>query len=152
MSDQQFEEKYEKKDEKDEKDSTKHEEKSVEEKWRRDPLSAITWAVILIWMGLVLLANNFGMLDNLYLWKLLPKDKEIMSTGVWPLVLSGAGIILIIEVLVRLLFPIYRRPIGGNVFLAILFLGWGLSYFLSWSLVGAIVLIGLGLLILLRRA
>ena len=48
--------------EQEEKDIDKVEEKSAEEKWRRDPLGSITWAVILIWAGLVLLADNLGML------------------------------------------------------------------------------------------
>ena len=36
-------------DEKDEKELRKHEEKSVEEKWQRDRLGSIVWALILIW-------------------------------------------------------------------------------------------------------
>ena len=52
-----------KEDEKDEKDLQKQEEKSVEEKWSRDPLGALTWAAILIWAGVVLLAANFGAFD-----------------------------------------------------------------------------------------
>ncbi len=38
----------EKRDEKDEKDLSKQEEKSADEKWRRDPLGSIIWASILI--------------------------------------------------------------------------------------------------------
>ena len=48
----------EEKSEKDEKDLNKHEEKSVEEKWQRDRLGAVVWALILIWAGFVLLASN----------------------------------------------------------------------------------------------
>ena len=48
----------------DEKFDEKEREKS-EEKWHRDPLSAIIWALIFIWAGLVLLASNLGYLTQL---------------------------------------------------------------------------------------
>ena len=58
--DEKFDEKaMEKQDEK----ST--EEKSWDEKWARDPLSAVTWALIFIWAGFVLLASNLGWLENI---------------------------------------------------------------------------------------
>ena len=53
-----WDEKDEKKDEKDEKDVSKHEAKTTEEKWRRDPLGTIAWAIVLIWSGVVLLLVN----------------------------------------------------------------------------------------------
>jgi len=55
---------YGEKEEKEEKEEEK-EEKSWDEKYRRDPLSAIVWAVILIWVGVVLLADNLGFLVTL---------------------------------------------------------------------------------------
>ena len=53
----------------DEKELEKQEEKSADEKnydekYRRDPLGSIVWALILIWVGLVLLAQNMGYLNN----------------------------------------------------------------------------------------
>jgi hypothetical protein len=36
-----------------EKDDEKREEKSPEEKWRRDPVGSVIWACILIWAGVV---------------------------------------------------------------------------------------------------
>ena len=49
----------------DEKDREKREEKSSqekswEEKYRRDPVSSVVWAGVLVWAGLVLLASNLG--------------------------------------------------------------------------------------------
>ena len=62
-----MDEKQEKSDEKElEKQEEKStDEKSYEEKYRRDPLGAVVWALILIWAGLVLLAQNMGTLDKL---------------------------------------------------------------------------------------
>ena len=60
------EEKVEKQDEK--------QEKRWEEKWRRDPLSAVVWAGILIWAGLAFLAQNMGFLarfERLEAWSLI---------------------------------------------------------------------------------
>ena len=55
MSKDEFGGKDEKRDEKDEKEGARRQEKTVEEKWTRDPLVALVWASILIWAGVVLL-------------------------------------------------------------------------------------------------
>ena len=140
MSQQQFEEKYEKKDEKDEKEYSKHEEKSGDEKWRRDPLSAVTWAAIFIWAGVVFLVNNMGLLGRLPLWQFLPQRGGAHYQPAWPIVLIGAGCILIIEVVLRALMPIYRRPLRGTVFLAAILIGSGLGFFFGWNLVWPVIL------------
>ena len=51
--------------EKEEKDVAKHEEKGFEEKWQRDPISALSWALILIWVGVVLLLYNLDLISSL---------------------------------------------------------------------------------------
>ena len=53
------------KQEKDEKERSKQEEKTAEEKWQRDPLGATIWALVLIWAGVVLLAENLGLLEGI---------------------------------------------------------------------------------------
>ncbi len=110
----QYYEKTEKEEEKTEKETEK-EEKTWEEKWRRDPLSAIIWAAILIWAGVVLLADNLQMLARF-------GDLEP-----WGLILAGAGVIVLLEVLLRLLVTAYRRPVGGTFIFAVLLLGAGLQ-------------------------
>jgi low affinity Fe/Cu permease len=140
----------------DEKEHEKQEEKSPEEKhWdeksRRDPLSAVIWAAILVWAGLVLLANNLGFLDAIF--ERLPSDGVgglIDTSSTWSLILLGAGVIVLLEVLVRLLVPDYRRPVGGSLILAVFLIGVGLSNFFSWNLVWPFILIGIGIVILLR--
>jgi hypothetical protein len=123
-------------DEKEEKNEEK-EEKNWEEKWRRDPLNAAVWSVIIIWAGVVLLASNFSIFQDSFL-------------QTWPLFFVGAGAILLLEVLFRLLVPAYRQPFAGNFVLAIVFLAIGLGSLINWNLIWAIGLIAVGGYILLR--
>jgi hypothetical protein len=123
-------------DEKEEKNEEK-EEKNWEEKWRRDPLNAAVWAVIIIWAGVVLLASNLSIFQDSFL-------------QAWPLFFVGAGAILLLEVLFRLLVPAYRQPFAGNFVLAIVFLAIGLGGLINWNLIWAIGLIAIGGYILLR--
>ena len=125
--------------EKDEKEKREEkEEKSREEKWRRDPLSGMVWAGILIWAGLVLLADNFKLLVRL----------EWMEA--WAIILIGAGLILLLEVAVRLLVPAYRRAVTGTLILGLVLIGVGLGDLLTWDVIGPLILIVLGLFILVR--
>lgn len=151
-----YNEKNEKQEEKDEKDLQKQEEKSAEEKWRRDPLSAIVWAVILIWAGLVFLASNLGLLDwfndlldtfNLQTVD-LPVELPMIPLEAISLFFIGAGAIILGEVLIRLLMPGYRKPLMGSVIVAIIFLGIGLG---SWGCIWPLIIIAIGLSILLRN-
>ena len=142
------------KSEKNEKEQEKTEEKSVDEKWRRDPLGSAVWALILIWAGFVLLASNVGWLD--FLNDLLeqlqfqlaetPLAVPDMQLSSWSLIFLGAGLLLLAEVVIRLLFPSYRRPVLGTTILAIVFLAIGIG---SWGLIWPLVLILIGAALLL---
>ena len=150
MSDQDMNEKDEKQyNEKDEKELRKHDEK-VEE---RDALSSIVWAAILIWAGLVFLAANTGWLQKFlsgsFFIRFLPPGMEVFEPGVWSLISLGAGVILLLEVVVRLLMPNFHRHIFGTLILAGVFLGIGLGNFFGWELVWPIILIILGISVLL---
>lgn len=151
MSEQKMDEKeMEKHDEKQEKTS---EEKNWDEKYRRDPLGTMIWAVIFIWAGLVFLAANLGFLNNLLKWpmQVMPGMGWMSQVaGAWPLVLLGAGVILLVEVFIRLVVPIYRRPIFGTLFLGIIFISIALGNLINWGVLWAVLLIGLGLSIILR--
>lgn len=136
------EQKFRQQDEKQEKQE-KQEEKSWEEKWRRDPLSAAVWALILIWAGLVWLGYNLGLLD--WLTFLEP----------WALGFVGAGIILLLEAGFRLVVPAYRQPVSANLIVGIVFLAIGLGNVVDWTCLipAAIIAAGIYLLFsgLLRR-
>ncbi len=142
MSDEKFDEKeMEKREEK------APQEKSWEEKYRRDPLSALVWPAILIWAGLVLLANNLGLLSGL---RDISGGRFFFQVETWGLIFIGAGVILLIEVLIRLAMPVYRQDVGGTLFLGIIFIAIGLGNIIGWNLIWPLVLIGLGLSIVLR--
>lgn len=145
-------EKDEKSDEKEleKRDEKKPEEKSWEEKYRRDPLGPIIWGLILLWAGAVLLLSNLGMLDSLLRRTInAPVWANRLSQG-WSLVMLGAGVILLVEVVIRLLVPVYRHSVVGTVILAVLFIGISLGDLISWSLLWPLVLIALGLIIVAR--
>jgi hypothetical protein len=132
------EEKGEKEGEKQEKD--RQEEKSWDEKWRRDPLSAAGWALFLIWIGLVLLGENVG---------LLARFEPQMETWNW--IMLGGGALLLLSVVVRLAVPSFRRPVGGAIVGGCLLIAGGIMDVLGASLTGALALIGLGVFLLLRN-
>src|SRR5512137_469242 len=114
----------------DEKANEKEEEKSEEkgeEKWRRDPLGSVIWAGILIWAGLVLLADNLGWLAGIrHSLAGLPAFNET-SLGAWSFILVGAGILVLVEALIRVTVPAYRKPVTGSVIFGGLLIAGGLG-------------------------
>jgi len=146
-----MDEKQEKSDEKElEKQEEKSaDEKSYEEKYRRDPLGAVVWALILIWAGLVLLAQNMGTLDKLGIrlqFADLPFEVPFVGDS-WSLIFLGIAVILLIEIVIRLLIPDYRRPLMGTVIFLIVCIGLAFG---SWNLIWPLILIAIGASILLR--
>ncbi len=145
MSDQSGQEKYEKgldMDEKtEEKQHEKMDEKTWEEKHRRDPLSRGILAGILIWAGVVLLANNLDILRDIPL---------VGEMSAWSLAFAGAGLIILVEVLIRLVVPEYSGPVIGSLIIALVFLGIGLDDLVGWSIIWPAIVIGFGVVILFR--
>jgi hypothetical protein len=148
MSDRPINEKVE---EKEEKERGKHEEKTMEEKWRRDPLGAVTWAAILIYAGLVLLADNLGLLARLPEIR-LPQGLEVVGfrPHAWALIFLGAGVIVLVEVAIRLLVPAYRQAVTGSIIFAFVLIGIGLSNWIGWEFVWPLILIAIGLSLVVR--
>jgi uncharacterized membrane protein len=122
--------------EKEEKEREK-EEKSWDEKWREDPLSAVVWALILVWAGIALLIGNLDALQD-------------TALEGWNLVFAGAGVILLLEVVVRLLVPAYRQPVIGGLILGFVFLAIGLGDLGIWDAIWPLAIILLGVALLLR--
>jgi len=123
--------------EKEEKDE-KGKGESWEEKWRRDPVEAAVWALILIWVGLVWLAVNLGWLKAI-----------VGSMEPWAVGLIGAGVLVLLGVLLRLVVPAYRRPVLGSVIFGLILIGIGLGQVTQWEVLVPIVIIGIGLTVLL---
>ncbi len=113
---------------------------SWDEKWRRDPVEAAVWACILIWVGLVWLLNSTQVWSNLF------------GDGIeaWTIGFLGAGLIVLLGVVFRLVVPGYRRPVLGSIIFGIVLLGIGLGELVNWVAVGAVVLIVIGVAILMR--
>lgn len=131
--DEKTEEKYEKEDEK------------REEKTNRDPLSSIAWALILIWAGLVFLAQNLGWLDQIEFQAVEIEGITLTGISTWAVIMIGAGVIVFFEAIIRTFVPVYRSSTGGNFFLAAIFLGIGLGSIFGWTLVWPFILIAMGL-------
>ena len=58
-----------------------------------------------------------------------------------------AGLLVFAEVIVRLLVPSYRRAVGGTLTFGIILVGIGLGNLFGWPIVGAVVLIAIGVLV-----
>lgn len=128
-------ERYEKEEEKSEKE---HEEKNWDEKWQRDPLSAARWACFLIWIGLMLLAEQLGLTAGL----------EWFDAG--GAILVGIGVILLGEAALRTLVPAYRRPVTLTLIIAVVALSFGLGNLLDLKIVLPVILIAVGVIGLVR--
>ena len=131
--DEKSEEKYEKEDEK------------FEEKHHRDPLSALIWALILIWAGLVYLASNLGWLNTIQTAEIIPGVFTLAGLSTWSVIFMGAGVLVFIEAVIRTFVPAYRSSTGGNFFLAAIFLGIGFGAIFGWQAVWPFILIAMGL-------
>jgi len=127
-------EKAEKQDEKDE----KPDEKGRGEKWNRDPVSRGTWAAIFIWIGVVLLGESTGFAAGWPKW------------DPWAYGFIGAGTIILLQMIVRLIMPEYRWGVIGNLVFGLILLGLGLGFLTDWGwgVIFAVVVIAIGLAIL----
>lgn len=130
--------------EREEKDEKHHEK---EEKGRGDQLNAAAWGVIIIWAGLVFFADNLGVLSNL---RGGVPGGFVFRFEAWSIIFLGAGVIILLEAAIRVLVPVYRRAVAGTVILGIVFLSIGLGNLISWNIVAPLILIGIGVIVLLR--
>jgi len=106
--------------------------KGLEEKYRRDPFTAVLFGLILILAGV--------------LW-LLSSQNYITEWGYWFLI--GLGSILIIERLARYTSPAYRRPMFGRVLIGLILIciGTALAYDMTtwWPLI--VIIAGAGIIV-----
>ena len=114
MSNQSRYEKDEK-DEKDEKEVAKQEEKTMEEKWRRDPLGTLIWALILIWAGLVWLGWNLGILTRSALLNRLMENSENLQPPFVSLIFIGAGIMPLLYAVTKIYLAVRKADVAEDV-------------------------------------
>lgn len=116
----------------------------------RDPLGPIFGALVLIWLGVVMLAaQNPDMFP--------PMPFRVTWSNVWGFFFAGLGALMVVEALLRAVMG-YRRGISGRLVWGVIFVLIGLSSVLpgiGWSTVWpfALIVLGVGLLLtnLLRR-
>ena len=127
--------------EKQEKGEEKHEEKGhgADEKYERNPLGFMVFALALFWIGVYLLLRNRHVLPE--------TDKS------WAYLVWGAAGLFFLEFVIRLLVPRWRQPITGSLALAIILagVGAGLWYKRDWAIIGPVVLIAFAVSMVLGR-
>jgi hypothetical protein len=131
----------EKQDEKQgEKEQEKQQEKGqgLDEKYKRNPLGFVAWALLIIWLGVTMLLQNTDVIaDN---------DRG------WAVFVWGAGVIFLAEALLRVAIPRLRRPTRGSFVLGAVLVGVGFGlYYDEWEVIGPIVIIAVGVAILAGR-
>lgn len=131
----------EKQDEKQhEKEQEKQQEKgrNLDEKYRRNPLEIFSWALLLIWLGVILLLQN--------------TDVIVDTARGWAIFAWGGGVIVFGEVLLRLMVPKWRRPVMGSFIWGAIWVGVGFGlWYGEWAVIGPIVIIAVGVALLLGR-
>lgn len=129
---------YDEKDEKNRREEQeKHDEKEEKGTTRQDALSSMMFALLLIVAGVVLLAET----QDLISWD--------QFGGLWNLIFLTIGVFNLLEAVLRLVLPTYRRPVGGQIVTGLIFLILGLGGIIGMEFSGAIILIILGAAILI---
>lgn len=130
---------HRRKDEKQEKEEKDHGQREWDkgEQWTGgDALGPLVWGLIIILAGLVFAATNLSM----YPW--------LTWENAWSYIFLGAGLLFLLEILLRILMPTYRRPVRGRIILAFVALAIGLGGLVGWELTWPLVIIAVGLAII----
>jgi hypothetical protein len=112
-------------------------------------ISNFAWAFVLLWAGLVFLAENLGYLHR-WISTLPGLPASAYGIQAWSIVFLGAGLIFFIEAIVQIFIPGQRKHFTGPLIMAAVGMGLGLGQVFSWSLVGPFILIAIGISFLLR--
>jgi hypothetical protein len=131
----------EKQDEKQgEKEQEKKQEKgrNLDEKYHRNPLGFVVFALLVIWLGITLLLQNAVVIED--------GDRG------WAIFFWGGGVLILGEALMRLVVPRFRRPVLGSFIWGAIWLGIGFGlWYDRWEVIGPIVIIAIGVAILAGR-
>ncbi len=135
-------EEYRRKDEKHEKEE-KEEKDRGEREWDKgeqwsggDALGPLIWGLVLIFAGLAFAAVNL----DIYPW--------LTWSNVWSIIFIGAGLLFLLEAIIRILMPTYRRPVRGRIILAFVALAIGLGGIIGWEVTWPLIVIAVGLAII----
>jgi hypothetical protein len=109
----------------------------VRDRGRRPRISGIVWALVLIWVGLVLLAVNLGL------------SASITWANMWSYLFTGAGVIVLAGGIYRLVVPAHRRWAFGPIIFGLVLIGFGVGWLYGWSIIWPLVIVSVGVAILL---
>jgi len=139
MAQEEYRRKNEKqeKEEKEEKDRGEREWDKGEQWTGGDALGPLVWGLVIIFAGLAFAAINLGM----YPW--------LTWDNVWSVIFIGAGLLFLLEVILRILMPTYRRPIRGRIILAFVALAIGLGGIIGWEVTWPLIIIAVGLAVII---
>ena len=120
--------------------SPRRDEQSHGERRRRDPISAAMGGMVLILLGVVFLlaqSNLFG----------------VTWVNMWGAFLMGLGGLLLIQALLRLVLPDYRRNVFGLVIGAFVLIAIGMIPFggTDWGMWWPLALIAIGIVMLIGQ-
>lgn len=107
-----------------------------EEWWKSDLVDALGWSAAFIWGALVILAGATKFASNFSWW------------DGWAIFFTDAGVIVLIETAVRMLIPVYRRGVAGNLIFGLILLAIGLGGLVGWGWGFPLVLIAIAGVIL----
>ena len=114
----------------------KAQQEMLSEKAERKRLESYWWAAVLIWSGLILVAEFLGILP------------EIGTANAWSWIFLGAGVFGLIGAFIRVVNPDLPAPTGWDYFWSVLFLIIGATGFFGGGIAFPIVLVVVGIAIL----
>lgn len=116
----------------------KAEQEMLRDKAERKRLEGFWWAAVLIWAGLVFVADYFGFLP------------EIGGANAWSWIFLGAGALGLIGAIVRVMSAEMPKPTGWDYFWSALFLVIGATGFFGEGIAFPIVIMVIGVAILVN--
>ncbi len=123
-----------------EKEQEKQQEKgkSLDEKYKRNPLGIVSLGVFVVWLGVTLLLQNIDAIGS--------------GQRGWAVFFWGGAVIILVETFARLAVPKWRRPVIGSFIWGAVWVGIGFGlWFGNWEIIGPAVIIAVGLSILIGR-
>ena len=115
---------------------------------RSQRMDALTWSGILVWAGVVMLADNLGFLTRLELRAAWTPWFLPFSAETWTVFFLGVGVILLAGVILRLLIPAFRHDVLGNAILTIIAFAIGLG---RAELIWPLILIAVGVTVIMGK-
>jgi hypothetical protein len=124
-----------------EKGQRAHQEKGdgPDEKYEKNPLGFMVFALVLFWVGVYLLLRNRHVFAD--------------TQQSWAYLFWGIAALACLEIVIRLMVPRWRKAITGRFVWAAVWTGLGVGMWTDgdWEIIGPIVLIAVALALVLGR-